>query len=242
MYYLKERSLKSGTPVFQKLDADGLLFHEKTIAYDFANTGIYERSLIDWALSMMDPSKCFVDIGAHVGTWTLPFANYCQHVYSFECTPRTHNVLCGNIALRNVDDKVTVHKTAVGDFNGTTTLHILCEDGGGNSCLRTNGTPYETPIHTLDSFHLDNIGMIKIDVEGFEEHVFRGMTETLGRNNYPRIFFESWADYREKEGIPAIELRRKLFAYIESIGYRVIPVRGWEEMFIAEKRIDAQEE
>lgn len=241
MYYLKEHSLRSGTPVFQKLEPDGLLFHEKVIAYDFANTGVYERPLIDWALSMMDPSKCFIDVGAHVGTWSLPFAKHCSHVYSFECTPRTHNVLCGNIALRGLDDAITVHKTAVGDWNGTTDLHILCEDGGGNSCLRKQGIPYKTPIHTLDSFELKNIGMIKIDVEGFEENVFRGMTETLKENDYPRIFFESWADYREKEGIPAKELRTKLFQYIESIGYSVIPVRGWEEMFIAERIIHTQE-
>jgi len=42
MYYLKEASLRSGTPVFQKLDTDGLFFHEKVIGYDFANTGIYD--------------------------------------------------------------------------------------------------------------------------------------------------------------------------------------------------------
>ena len=234
MYYLKEYSLRSSIPVFQNLDSDGLLFPEKTIAYDFANTGIYERQLIDWALTLMDPTKYFIDIGAHVGTWSLPFAKHCKHVHSFECTPRTYNFLCGNIALHNVDNKITTHKTAIGDINGKTNIYIRNEDGGGNSCLRTDGIPCETPIHTLDSFNFTNIGLIKIDVEGYEEQVFRGMTETLKQNNYPSVLFESWVN-REHEGIPAAQLRTSLFSYIESIGYRILPINGWNEMFIAEK-------
>lgn len=236
MYYLREYSLRSNNPVFQSLDPDGLFFPEKTIAYDFANTGIYERSLIDWAISMTDPSMNFVDIGAHVGTWSLPFAKHVQHVYSFECTPRTYNILCGNIALRNLDDKITAHKTALGNRTGTATLHIRTEDGGGNTCLEGDirGVPYETPLRTLDSFGLENIGMIKMDVEGLEQQVLEGMSETLKRNNYPRILFESWAEFREGEGVPAKRLRQDLFQAFEAAGYKVIPVRGWDEMFIAE--------
>ncbi len=94
------------------------------------------------------------------------------------------------------------------------------------------------PITTLDSFNLDNIGLIKMDVEGFEKNVLEGGVETLKRNGYPKILFESWRESRESEGIPAIKLREELFDYIRSIGYRIIPVNGWEEMFIAERNTD----
>ena len=96
----------------------------------------------------------------------------------------------------------------------------------------------QVPITTLDSFQLDNIGLIKLDVEGFEKNVLEGGLETLKRNGYPRIFFESWADYREREGMPANKLRTELFNYVRSIGYDIIPVRGWDEMFIAERNTD----
>jgi len=241
MFYLREHSLRTDTPVLQKLSPDGLLFLEKQIAYDFANTGVYERSLIDWAMSMMDPSKVFVDIGAHVGTWTLTFAKHCAHVHSFECSPRTHNFLCGNVALRGLDYDVTIHKTALGNHTGTLPYYFRSEDGGGNSCIDFKDKvcdSIQVPITTLDSFNLSNIGLIKIDVEGFEKEVFEGMQETLKRSGYPRIFFESWADYREREGLPATKLREELFDYVRQIGYSVIPVRGWEEMFIAERNTD----
>lgn len=239
MYYLREGSLKQDNPTLQKLSTDGLLFPERQIAYDFANTGIYERHLIDWAISMMDPTKVFVDIGAHVGTWSLPFAKKCAHVHSFECCPRTYNILCGNIALRELDYKITTHATALGNTTGILPYYFRSEDGGGNSCIdfKDKVCPsIEVPIVTLDSFHLDNIGMIKIDVEGLEKEVFQGMKETLKRNNYPRVFFESWDGFRDKDGIPATKLRDELFEYLKEDGYTIASINGWNEMFIAERK------
>lgn len=235
MYYLRLKSLRTDVPAYQKLEPDGLLFPEKTIAYDFANTGLYEQTLMDWALSMMPPGKVFVDIGAHVGTWSFLFAEKASHIYSFECTPRTYNFLCGNIALHNLDDKITAQKMAIGNTNGMTTVYVRSEDGGGNSCLFTNGVPHTVPIATLDSLNLSNVGMIKIDVEGFEKNVIEGMQETLRRNNYPIVLFESWEPWRETAEVPATQLRKELFDYIRSIGYKPIQVNGWQEMFLLEK-------
>jgi hypothetical protein len=100
-----------------------------------------------------------------------------------------------------------------------------------------NRTPtWMVDVKTLDSFSFRNVGMIKIDVEGFEKNVLQGAQETLKANGYPRIFFESWVPEREAEGFPSKSLRAELFEYIESTGYTVIPVRGYSEMFIAEYR------
>lgn len=233
MFYLVESSLCTENPVFQTLDSNGLLFPEKTIAYDFAYRGVYERSLIDWAASLMDPSKNFVDIGAHVGTWSLPFAKRSHHVYSFECTPRTYNILCGNIALRGFDTKITAERIALGSSAGDLEFHIVNEDGGGNTHLDyLGGSKIVVRMRTLDSFDLTNIGMIKIDVEGMEIDVLRGMTETLERNGYPRILFESWNE--TTNGIPAKAMREELFTYVNSLGYKIHSITGFPDMFLAE--------
>jgi FkbM family methyltransferase len=235
MFYLKEGSLSTNTPVFQCLDG-GLLFPERQIAYDFALHKNYEHHLINWALTMMDPTKTFVDIGAHVGTWTLKFASACERVHSFEATPRTFNYLCGNIALNGLDEKVFPHHVALGDVEGIMPLYKESDAGGGNSCLRLLGrtATWNVQMRTLDSFNLQNVGMIKIDVEGYEKQVLQGAQDTLRRCGYPKIFFESWIECREENGVPSKSLRGELFAYIESTGYTVVPVRGWSEMFIAE--------
>jgi FkbM family methyltransferase len=47
-----------------------------------------------------------------------------------------------------------------------------------------------------DGLPKDNvkIGLIKIDVEGFEQKVLRGAKETIKQNGYPPILFEAWPD------------------------------------------------
>jgi FkbM family methyltransferase len=206
------------------------------VAYDFALRGSYERGIIEWALELMDSATIFVDIGAHVGTYSLAFAQRCAAVHSFECSPKTFNYLCANIALRDLHAQITPHRYALGSKAGVVPYYEHSPDGGGNSCHgfgRTSKT-VDVEVRTLDSFHLDNIGLIKIDVEGFEANVLKGAVETLPRNNYPRILFESWRPQREVEGIPAAALRQEVFDELLSLGYAIHPVRGWDEMFIAD--------
>jgi FkbM family methyltransferase len=212
---------------------------DNTIARAFAQKGNYEQGIIEWAVRLIDPKTIFLDIGAHVGTYSLAFAKVCAGVHSFECSPKTFNYLCANIALQDLNYQITPHRTALGDFTGTTRYYIRSpKDGGGNSCIDFKNKEcdsVEVPVTTLDSFNLTNIGLIKMDVEGFETNVLRGAKETLKANGYPRILFESWRPERESEGIPAKALREELFDTLYSIGYKKItPISCWDEMFIAE--------
>lgn len=206
------------------------------VAYDFALRGSYERDIIAWAAQLIDPGTMFVDIGAHVGTYSLAFAERCAAVHSFECSPKTFNYLCANIALRNLHEHITPHRCALGSEVGVVPYYEHSPDGGGNSCHGFGRTSksVNVEVRTMDSFHLDNIGLIKMDVEGFEANVLKGAHETLKRSNYPRILFESWRPERESEGIPAVKLRREVVDELQSLGYAIHPVRGWDEMFIAD--------
>lgn len=224
--------------LYQRLRPDGFFCMEPT-ALDFAQNGFSERGLIDWAVNLVNPEKTFVDIGAHVGTYSTTFAEKCTNVVSFEACPKTFNYLCANIALRGLDYKITPHRLALGAEEGETTFYIRSDDGGGNTCVKLNDIEYpkiKVPVRTLDSFNIRNIGLIKIDVEGFEKNVLQGALETLKESDYPSILFESWAPWRDNENVPASVIREELFAYIESIGYRIVSIRGNSEMFIAEKK------
>ena len=238
MYYLKEASLATQDPVYLRLRSDCMVFPEETVAKDFALYGVYERQLISWAMAFMDPTKLFLDIGAHVGTYSLSFAKLCAGVHSFECSPKTFNYLCANIALQDLHTKITPHRVALGNTTGTIPYYIRAPDGGGNSCIDFKDRvceSVEVPLRTLDSFGFSNIGMIKMDVEGFEPKVLEGARETLKANGYPRILVESWRPERDQEGLPASALRTELFDTLRSVGYdRITPISGWDEMFIAE--------
>lgn len=243
MYFLRER----GGDGFrlERLPTDRTMFcpDGPTTVFDYARNGLYERSIMDWAKdTLIPPGKVFVDIGAHVGTYSITMATKASRCIAFECTPKTYNYLCANIALHDLHDTVTAHNVAIGDFNGTTQLYIRdSKDGGANGCRKfesletaTQSRCVDVPIRTLDSFQLSNIGLLKIDVEGFELGVLRGAVETLSTNGHPKFLFESW--HEQQPNVPGKELRAELFDYIDSIGYRVVPIRGWKDNFLAEYR------
>ena len=62
------------------------------------------------------------------------------------------------------------------------------------------------------------------------------LVKTLENNNYPKILFESWPERQEQNNIPSIQIRKSLFDFLESLGYKIIQIQGGtDDMFLAEK-------
>ncbi len=221
----------------QVFKPEGLLFMMKgnnATADWILETGIPEKSLIEWCKTQCDKSKIFVDIGAHMGTYALSLAPFCKEVHAFECQRMTYYQLCAGIAL-NAFDNVQAHHFALGkteDNEKLMTLKIISEDGGGSSIL---GLPTNERclrqelvlVRSLDSFHLENVGFLKIDVEGAEIDVLKGAQQTLKNSNWPPFIFEAWPDlwYAEK--------KEELMMFIKSLGYVIHPIPQYPQMFFA---------
>ena len=62
--------------------------------------------------------------------------------------------------------------------------------------------------------------------------------ETLRRNGFPPIPFESWGEWKEAEGVLARQLRIDLFATLAVIGYSVVEVSGCKDTFLATRAFD----
>ena len=235
MYYLKP-----GSQGLRKLEADHIFFPEHEIAADWANRDIYEKSLIEWVRDSIvnEKSEC-IDIGAHCGTYTLEMAQKAKRVHSFECSPKTFNYLCANVALRGLHDVVTPYNVALGAACGTIPYYIRSIDGGGNGCTQfqkdtwANTPSIQLPVKTLDSYGFTGVNFIKIDVEGHEQQVIEGGKKMLEENDYPTILFESWTEDMEQQGIPAIKLREDLFETLGSLEYRISNIDQYPQMFIA---------
>ena len=215
----------------------------KLLAFRSSDTPHMESSLMSWCIeNFCKGDKKFIDIGSHIGSWTISLGPHSKHVHAFECNKHVFNILCANIALRNLSSKVCTHLCGLSNKAGIMKYYKRNAEGGPNGIefLRENDhgcEMEEVQVCTLDDFELENIGFLKIDVEGHEKRVLEGALETLKNSGFPPFVFESWHPRRELEhpwNVPATKLREELFAYIAHIGYRVVALSGCDEVFVAE--------
>jgi FkbM family methyltransferase len=195
----------------------------------YINHGLFEKSLIDWCKQFCKKDKNMLDIGAHSGTYTISLAEYCNNVYSFEPQRMTYYSLCGSVALSNIKNAICLNiGLGTEEQVGKQVLNIISLDGGGSSLHAESNIlqTEEIEVRTLDSFNIDNISFIKIDVENNELQVLLSSQDTLKKSNYPTILFEM--NTRNTE----------LVNFLESLNYNIININGYNNMFLASNRFN----
>lgn len=208
-----------------------LLQDDEEAAYFAKSNGAPEAALIDWATQFIDSDETFIDVGAHVGSWAQHFAQRCKQVHAFEPQRSTYERMREGVRFAGLSNVVS-HNVALG-AHGEANLHVA--KWGGWSTLRHRaeiGTPIgveRVQCAQLDDYTFDNIGVIKIDAEGFEIDILRGAAETL-RVHRPTLLLEAWDhEWFAKE-------RAELLAHVRSVGYDVVPISGWPQMLLVEAK------
>ena len=158
--------------------------------------GLYERNHIYELLDIfseldIDISKSkAIDVGANIGNHTLFFAEHFRDVQAFEPNIDTYNLLEYNT---NSISNICTHNIGVSDKEEFLTMSDDPSNHGGSSAVYEHSKGFTSKIKTkkLDVLieQKDNIGLIKIDVEGLEYKVLKGATNVI-RNSQPIIAFE----------------------------------------------------
>jgi FkbM family methyltransferase len=122
----------------------------------------------------------FLDIGAHIGYYSVYLSPSVRRAYAFEPDPRNLEDLHANARLAgNVD----VVEAAVSSRDGSARLHV--GHGSAVSSLEGAGEGIEVKTVTIDSFVASrpgiDVGLIKTDVEGHDLEALRGMGEVVAR-------------------------------------------------------------
>lgn len=147
-------------------------------------------------LSLLKPGMTFVDVGANYGLYSLQVARVVGpggRVVAFEPSPRVYPRLADHVRL-NAAANVATHQIAVADRVGTATFYLGRNDSIGSLQRPTAGDSTQVPTTTLDRFlaeaGIDRVDAVKVDVEGGEMNVLRGMRELLSRDAKPVLLFE----------------------------------------------------
>jgi FkbM family methyltransferase len=159
----------------------------------------YQYKKLEFAVGQCRQRRVALDIGGHVGLWSMWLVRMFEHVHAFEPVPFHRGLF-----ERNVDmARCTLHACALGEHTGVIDIEVPDETTGNAHVAigkRHPGTRHvanpdkqrvwrDVPLVTLDSFALERVDFIKIDVEGFERAVVQGGEQTI-RSHRPVIVVE----------------------------------------------------
>tara|TARA_R110000823_G_scaffold165170_2_gene297454 strand:- start:2853 stop:3491 length:639 start_codon:yes stop_codon:yes gene_type:complete len=153
-----------------------------------------------------------LDIGAWVGTWTMKINSFCGRVIAFEPDPLHYECL-----VKNVPDNVETHQLAVG--NDSKMISLSQDDFTQAKRVLGAGT---IPMVTIDSLNLDDVDLIKIDVEGYEMEVLKGAENTLKNVEYLMIELNNNA---KKYGSSNLEIEK----HLRKSGYEIL-IKAWPDV------------
>jgi FkbM family methyltransferase len=202
----------------------GMPGEEWRMAAYHAFRGVMEPGTTRYFAGLVKPGMTVVDVGANIGIYTLYAARQLQgrgRIYSFEPTPRTFSILRDNVQVNGFQELgiVELRREAVSDVAGMAQLTVFSDDGGHNTLFGDGGTRIEVPTISLDDA-LSGVGrvdVVKIDAEGAEPQILRGMRQIIERSPGIRILMEFAPVHLRRAGADP----NRFLEYIASLGFAV---------------------
>lgn len=193
-----------------------------SVAKHMIEVGFWEWWVTKSMADCMRPGGICVDLGANAGYFGALFQSLgASAVISVEANPDLARRL-RLTADRNNWNNFEVIECAVGDREGTAKLLVHAEDNLGGSCIVPDGTVHpgrqiEVPIRTLDQLMSDlaPIQVLKMDCEGSEPAIWRGMQRVLANNPDMHIFAEVTVNGEAESWLRQVESQGYTLRYCE---------------------------
>ncbi|HEY1362610.1 MAG TPA: FkbM family methyltransferase [Xanthobacteraceae bacterium] len=181
------------------------------------------------AAGRLPPQAVFVDVGAHIGTHTvyaLRTGRFARAI-AFEPAPRNARLLAMNLELNKLAHATVVVGKAAGAAPGTATLHLHPRNSGAHAI----GAPPSvdgrerievTMVRVADELEAlgvaaDAIGLVWIDVEGYEPQALAGLARLIERA-IPIAFEFNPARYTVEAKRQLLDLLAPRYRTLRSLG------------------------
>jgi FkbM family methyltransferase len=195
------------------------------VSFEIYINGIYEQSTSNFLTERIPPGGVFLDLGANIGAISTPLSRRRKDIkiVCVEASPRVFGYLEKNLAKNGITAISTVNKALY--YTDNDELDFFSPDEKfGKGSLSPVFTKEAQKVATIKldtlvaQLLIPKVDMIKIDVEGYEYHVFKGAGALLSGNEAPDILFE-FVDWAEQQaiGISIGDAQRLLRSY----GYRI---------------------
>jgi FkbM family methyltransferase len=166
--------------------------------------GVYEKDEIAFFERVIEPEMIFVDVGANVGLYTalgLRRMRYPGKIICVEPDPASASFLKQTIRSNQVggqSPKVSLYQLALSDTQGELILHKNPENKGDNRiyadslCTEAIRVRTDTLDSLMESEAIEEINLIKIDVQGAEAKVLAGARRVLQKSTDCVMVTEFW--------------------------------------------------
>ena len=219
---VKNYSLSHLQTDYAEVFGNKLFLNKKGLALSISHYGTYEKLEAKIMEEKIKVGNITVDVGANIGLHTLNMARIVGNtgrVFAFEPDPSNFEILEKNVKINNYQN-IILEQKAVGDKHGRTTLYQ--SDNPGNHRLfpltKQAKGQIQVELTSLDKYFIDSnlankINFIKIDVEGFEFSVLKGMKNILKNNKKIKILFENMQINTIEAGFTPIKVLNYLTSY-----------------------------
>ena len=211
---VKHYSLSNLQTDYAEVFGNKLFLSKKGLALSISHYGTYEELESKIMEEKIEMGNIVVDVGANIGLHTLNMARIVGstgQVFAFEPDPSNFEILKKNVKINNYKN-IILEQKAVGDKHGRTTLYQSDHPGKHRIFPQTEQAKSQVQVELtnldnyFDSDMTDKINFIKIDVEGLEFSVLKGMKNILKNSKKIKILFEFMPENTIEVGFTPIEL------------------------------------
>ena len=179
------------TPLHNVSQIEGKLYiRDKTDLWGFLKNGVYEPLETEIVKSIVKPGNICLDIGANIGYYTVLMSKLGGRVWAFEPEPSNVELLRKNVEINNI--YAHIFDIAISNESGDKELYLSDASHGMHrmyNSIHTRNTPIKINAGQIDRFEFPKVDFVKMDVEGTEMDVLKGMINTINRCR-PKMMIE----------------------------------------------------
>lgn len=207
--YVFRNKIRNASDIIVKGKSDCMYklpnLHE-ALAFEIFVNGIYEKHTHEFLVKHIPAGSTYLDLGMNIGSVAIPLLKRRTDIrcVGVEAAPWIYEYLLHNVKANGLQGRITcINKALVSKEEGPVPFYSPQGQFGKGSLspvFTREAIMVEsiTIDNLLASMNISKVGMIKIDIEGFEYFAFLGGSKLLQSPEAPDIVFEfvDWAEER----------------------------------------------
>ena len=189
--------------------------------------GVYESNTFGPLSKLIKPTDTFVDVGANIGAYSVGLSQFIKkgRIISFEPNPGALKYLEKNIELNNIEN-ITVVKRGLSNTPEKVTLYTPSLTTASINKHQDSDQKEVIELITLDNYceenGINNIDILKIDIEGHEIKCLKGALEIIAKSKDMILIMEI-----DDNCLNVGKSKEETFEFIQNLGFEAFLPKGF---------------